>query len=1844
MRTSTSTSVSSPVPSIVFPATTPSIKSAVPPVSSDSRTSSSASELPFSVVRVCCPLETPPLTVVPSTSSRRTPSRTPSRAPSMGPVDPGQPRPQQNARVSFFDPANQATLNRLLSGDVVVHDEGEGEGDSVGDGGEESTQATLASVEEMLEGYEWASDDIMGRRAMTGTADQIEARLLDELMALDKVTSSGIANIHSFIESDDRINIVLKYMDAAISELDNMDSVVSSYKIHLNAVSDDIAYIQSQNRGLQVQTQNQRTLLTELEELLQTVQVDRSALLTLTQESLEKASSIQNLEAAATELYKALQAGRDRDMAATMERLDEYKTYNGQFCKRMLDYLSIMFTAQSKLLLGDNNGVVKPAKGRPSIVPHKPIEEYLGRYAGLMLYMKEMDESVYGKICAAYFSAASSLHATQIKALLGMYGLLVKKSTDEELDGFGGVTPTTNAAKVPRVRRAGTIVRSPLEGRRDRKDPGEGDMRASDAFGGVLEQIASTIYREEEFIADFLQINDVALTFADYMGLENYFRRQAARAAGLSQATSKLVRGAMDLIFGFLPIEVKAWLDAVMTKDNLQIVGMIACLERFLTDAEERGNAFLLSLLEKQHVRLKGLFERRVNDHIKSIEDTKLTSKKRKGVAPFIKYFPTYIGRVENQLIGSDTLEIRQIVDTAYDKIVQAMFDALKQMAKMDGEGEDKGQLNYHVIIIENMHYFVAEISVIEIGSVAVFLKRAETIYEENLNAYVKIVLRRPFSKIIEYFEGVERLLKTTAPSEISSNSSYSKSALKKVVKEYNSKDVRKHIDALFKRVEKHFTEASEKTTTEDAGANTGIASGTVMVGVWKACEEELLRITELFSKRISQCYKDTGVSLEYTAADVETAFKRHRSSYELPDYNTQFEPQENDEDNLWEVIEVLEEKGNRYKLKKAHMKKEKDMAKKKRAKPRTSTTTSKRSEGTTTTRNIKQTSALPSRSSASTAPVSNVSHSRATSTKTNFSHVQILSPSRKRKASTSAHSEGEGDHLIPHRPRKKRIVYVESETEDRISEDEDRPQSSKEALKIGPPRGAKRKEVTKVGPLEVQNVHAMLQGKAQAHRNRHESRQLELAHPLLQDLAAVEEVDEDNEADTALGEDLADRSGFWSNPFGGESRVPSPSKNVRTTDSPQNKYMLRQEEEESTQEALGIYPIETDSHSFPTHHISPSHDVDDGHNPFEHDSDDDDAPLVPLSRKRKRPELPTVTARMKGVPLYNDTFSREGIVPETQRSHQASPSGLSARLDGNLPSTPIRHSSAQPLRASGGGSSIVAKMKEEAVSMHEMEDQYMDWNGGVEIEGVVENDENAASLPSLEHELSLGPDLPGPKRWVGPLQTARSSVGAPPSSLRPSPLEPSLTTSTQKADADSQSQEHSISLSQIKDLTDALAEKSEHAAQLEAQMAEMRERIAELDSENAKQRTTSEAEVKKLTDALDGQIEHASDLEEIIAELQTDLEKLASNEQLVTGQVKQLTDECEEKQEQISQLENQLVEVLAEIAAVRSDADELLAKSSTLESENEARVLALATAEEKVARLELELTVLRQDRADIEKASQATTENFEASIRDLQQSKQAVEDDRDRLNVLYVEASDRVSALNTSLTEEMTKLATLTKEHEVAIQDHQRKKTDAESDRDLFRSLYDKASDYAAGLTKENKDLEERATLAEGQKDAGLKMVKGMYEQRVKVLQAEAEKWKGMYKVLTDRDTRTDDDLRRRAALEPQLQEDNTRLMAENAQLRSELQKGGALPKIAPHAESAMSDDEDAVVADVSNNSSLDIEASLTASPDLDDLFYLCQYVTDTTTCNAMFHTPKEVEEHSCVTHYADVQEYYYE
>jgi len=140
----------------------------------------------------------------------------------------------------------------------------------------DESDVMLTNVEEMLEGLEWgaagsSSGSGSGGGSTTraggsghgqGAADQVEKRLLGELNALEG------AGIHAIIESDDRVVDVVRYLDNALAEVDRMDQMLSMYKAHLNSVAEDVKEIESKNKGLQVQSHNQRALLAELDSIL----------------------------------------------------------------------------------------------------------------------------------------------------------------------------------------------------------------------------------------------------------------------------------------------------------------------------------------------------------------------------------------------------------------------------------------------------------------------------------------------------------------------------------------------------------------------------------------------------------------------------------------------------------------------------------------------------------------------------------------------------------------------------------------------------------------------------------------------------------------------------------------------------------------------------------------------------------------------------------------------------------------------------------------------------------------------------------------------------------------------------------------------------------------------------------------------------------------------------------------------------------------------------------------------------------------------------------------------------------------------------------------------------------------------------------------------------------------------------------------------------------------------------------------------------------------------------------------------------------------------------------------
>ncbi|CEH17930.1 Exocyst protein Sec3 [Ceraceosorus bombacis] len=782
----------------------------------------------------------------------------------------------------------------------------------VGGGGEEEEEdTTLLNVEEMLEGFEWKHTNatVIGGRSMLdpthagalrqgapgkGTADVIEARLLDELAALDA------ANIHAIIESDDRVNLVVQHMEEALGQLDMIDSMIAGFKVQLNARTDDISHIESQNRGLQVHTSNQRQLANEIEKLLSTVHVDDDAVAALMYAGLQDDAGIADAERAAAALYKAMLqarkteeeraagAGAEAMMAAATERSEEYEGLAESFAKRLLQHLTQEFNEQTNIILGDPTRRAALSPPNPTLRNHAQVEDTLGRYCGLLLYAKEVTSAQFSRISAGYFASASERYRREMVQLFTVWKEQMRTpSEEEEADStFSSPASVTTAAAL----RSGTIRRAGKD--RGRGTHTMGDTNAAEAFARLLHSVMPLIAKEEAFISDLLHINDNAVTFADYMDLEPYFRRRAAAVFGSEtlqgSAPLREMKSALELIFGFLAPEWQAFADLAMQRDRLQLFGILAALDRALIDAEEMSSEFLVRSLSKVHMRLAGLLERFVGEQIRAIEQTKLTVKKRKGVVHFIKVFPVFVERIEAQLVNAETLNIRAAVDGYYEQIARTMFDALQAMAKMEGGGggvmpggaadDDKQALNHHVILIENMHHFVKEASRVRNSALGQLIKRAESIYEDHQHAYVNAVLRRPLGKVMDFGDGIDALLRSTPANEVSLHSAFSRSNFKRLVKENSAKDIRKAIEALSKRVQKHFGLDDDDLAGLALAAAAGSAepavdeAAEVLTRVWGACEEAFVRETERQARIARDCYAG-GVSLEYGVDDVKKPF-----------------------------------------------------------------------------------------------------------------------------------------------------------------------------------------------------------------------------------------------------------------------------------------------------------------------------------------------------------------------------------------------------------------------------------------------------------------------------------------------------------------------------------------------------------------------------------------------------------------------------------------------------------------------------------------------------------------------------------------------------------------------------------------------------------------------------------------------------------------------------------------------------------------------------------------------------------------------------------------------------------
>lgn len=316
-----------------------------------------------------------------------------------------------------------------------------------------------------------------------------------------------------------------------------------------------------------------------------------------------------------------------------------------------------------------------------------------------------------------------------------------------------------------------------------------------------------------------------------------------------------------------------------------QGVGVLLSLESQLSELEDTNQEFLIQIMSKVHDRVATLFGRFLEEQIRAIEDTKVKIKKRKGVITFIKTFPNFSLTVENMLPPLRNLPdpaIRSMVNDAYQKINKAMFESLKFIAKESptgsgaqtqnqsastgaGDPEDKEVLNYHILLIENMNHYIEEVTPRGNPVLEEWKSRATLEMEQHMHLYISAIVRRPLGKLLDFLESTESLLvnATSPTTTIAARASHSRSTFRKLLAQYDGREIRRGIETLKKRVEKHFGDADEAELSRG------------LVGkVLRACEVVYLGLGERVDRLVGEVYEG-GLEVEWRREDVMGGFRR---------------------------------------------------------------------------------------------------------------------------------------------------------------------------------------------------------------------------------------------------------------------------------------------------------------------------------------------------------------------------------------------------------------------------------------------------------------------------------------------------------------------------------------------------------------------------------------------------------------------------------------------------------------------------------------------------------------------------------------------------------------------------------------------------------------------------------------------------------------------------------------------------------------------------------------------------------------------------------------------------------
>uniref|UniRef100_A0A8B9JWB7 Exocyst complex component 1 n=1 Tax=Astyanax mexicanus TaxID=7994 RepID=A0A8B9JWB7_ASTMX len=533
----------------------------------------------------------------------------------------------------------------------------------------------------------------------------------------------------------------------------------------------------------------------------------------------------------------------------------------------------------------DQSSTLSQHTAELTLPKHSPLHRDLLRYAKLMEWLKNTQREKYEGLSRTYVDYMTRLYEREIKDFFEVAKIKMAGTTKEGKGKFATLPRKESALKQETESLHGSsgkltgstsslnkLAVSSSNSRRSQSSSllDMGNMSASDLdvadrtkFDKIFEQVLSELeplcLAEQDFISKFFKLQQQP-TLAQGENTDDHdgvpHSRPVSEHRHSISSEKDIVRQMMNKIFQSIETELNSLIALGDKIDSFNSLYMLVKMSHHVWTAENVDPAsYLSTTLGNVLVTVKRNFDKCISGQIKQMEEVKISKKSKVGILPFVTGFEEFAELAETIFRNA---ERRGDLDKAYVKLIRAVFMNVEKVAN------ESQKTPRDVVMMENFHHIFSTLSRLKISCLEAERKEAKHKYTDHLQSYVINSLGQPLEKLNHFFEGVEaRVAQGVREEEVSYQLAFNKQELRKVIKEYPGKEVKKGLDNLYKKVDKHLCEEES-----------------LLQVVWHSMQDEFIRQYKHFEGLINRCYPGSGITMDFTIQDMLEYFSSIAQSH----------------------------------------------------------------------------------------------------------------------------------------------------------------------------------------------------------------------------------------------------------------------------------------------------------------------------------------------------------------------------------------------------------------------------------------------------------------------------------------------------------------------------------------------------------------------------------------------------------------------------------------------------------------------------------------------------------------------------------------------------------------------------------------------------------------------------------------------------------------------------------------------------------------------------------------------------------------------------------------------------